>query len=423
MLLSLLTLASTVSLAFSDVSSRSSAPQPRALITQNHSFVDPSTGKVVLLQGSNVVMKGPPWLPAVTGDDVCSDRWFTNQTCRTFNKADAIHMKTMGWNFIRLGVVWAGGQPTADPVLDPVWLKRLQDILDLCHEYSIYVVLDAHQDAVGTATCGEGVPQWFSKLATPRHIGKPLQPLPDAAAAQDDWLGKNLSNWDGLCWVNDTGANSTWLLHAGEVDYNTRNPCCLRYNQGGSAWGRLIVTVQAQETISYLFLTKAGRAHYATYMGLLAAAVKDYPAAIGIELMNEPPDLQREAMYQTWQACYNAIRLAIPDIAVSVQDTGEVPSSIGDLGLSAETLAWLKTGGTHLFYAFHYYGSGGAVPVGHAMGVVKNWNMPALMTEFGSCGVKVQARARAHSAARRACRCCCGVVCLPGCIVSCLPLM
>ena len=47
---------------------------------------------------------------------------------------------------------------------------------------------------------------------------------------------------------------------------------------------------------------------YARYMGLLAEAVKQYPAAIGIELMNEPPSIERAAMYETWQACYQAIR-------------------------------------------------------------------------------------------------------------------
>lgn len=109
---------------------------PRALITKNRSFVDPKTGAVVLLQGANVVMKGPPWLPPVTGDTVCHDRWFSNETCRTFNTADALHItKTNGWNFIRLGVVWAGGQPTSEPKLDDAWVSRLHDILDLCYEH------------------------------------------------------------------------------------------------------------------------------------------------------------------------------------------------------------------------------------------------------------------------------------------------
>ena len=35
------------------------------------------------------------------------------------------------------------------------------------------------------------------------------------------------------------------------------------------------------------------------YIGLLAEAVREYPAAIGIELMNEPPSIERAAMYHT----------------------------------------------------------------------------------------------------------------------------
>ena len=78
-----------------------------------------------------------------------------------------------------------------------------------------HVFLDGHQDAVGTALCGEGVPQWFSALATPGEIGKPLYPLPKQK--------------DGKCGTDDTQG---WAAHAGEDDYNTKNACCLRYNQG-----------------------------------------------------------------------------------------------------------------------------------------------------------------------------------------------
>ena len=96
--------------------------------------------------------------------DRCDDRWFTNYTCTTFSKADALHFQAKGWNFVRLGVVWAGGQPTPEPQLDPEFERRLGNFLDLCHEHGIHVLLDVHEDSVGTATCGEGVPPWLSEL-------------------------------------------------------------------------------------------------------------------------------------------------------------------------------------------------------------------------------------------------------------------
>jgi hypothetical protein len=54
---------------------------------------------------------------------------------------------------------------------------------------------------------------------------------------------------------------------------------------------------------------------------------------------------------------------------------------------------WLKTS-PNLFYAFHWYSGGtptGAIQI--ADSISKRWNMPALMTEFGSCSVKVPAQA------------------------------
>ena len=69
----------------------------------------------------------------------------------------------MGWNTIRLGVVWAGAQPTEGDALDADFLKRLHDILDLTDRTDIHVVLDNHGDMVGSAGCGNGVPMWFQQ--------------------------------------------------------------------------------------------------------------------------------------------------------------------------------------------------------------------------------------------------------------------
>ena len=123
-------------------------------------------------------------------------------------------------------------------------------------------------------------------------------------------------------------------------------------------------------------------------MGLLAAAVDAHPAAIAIELMNEPPSVERWAMYATWEACYDAIRAASPDLAVAVMDTGEAALRIGDLAINAKQVTWLKGGGTHLFYAFHWYGTPANVAdaVANAQRIGAAWNMPVLLTEFGGYG-------------------------------------
>jgi len=118
------------------------------------------------MKGINVVMKGPPWIPSIHGNTTCG-----GSECSTFTEADALHLKAKNMSVIRLGVIWAGGQPTQEPKLDPDFVIRLHEILELCHNHSIRVILDLHQDAMGTAMCGEGLPMWFSQKHFPHLIG------------------------------------------------------------------------------------------------------------------------------------------------------------------------------------------------------------------------------------------------------------
>merc|ERR1719183_3073379 len=104
---------------------------------------------------------------------------------------------------------------------------------------------------------------WFSKLATPDAIGKPLvySELPYAPKYK-------LNHYrDGTCNSTDF---KTWSIAAGEDDYNIKNPCCLINNEGNQA---ITWTKQAQEAWVYLF-HGAGRANYVAFLQLLADAVK-----------------------------------------------------------------------------------------------------------------------------------------------------
>ena len=60
-------------------------------------------------------------------------------------------MRDMGWNAIRLGVVWAGAQPRDEDALDPDFVEMLHAVLDLTDANEIHVILDNHGDMVGSA--------------------------------------------------------------------------------------------------------------------------------------------------------------------------------------------------------------------------------------------------------------------------------
>ena len=91
------------------------AAVPRNVRISGASFVDATTNATIVLGGPNVVVKGAPYMPLVSGTEICNDvvtaectATGTCKTCTTFNQADIDHIKGRGWNFIRLGVVWAG---------------------------------------------------------------------------------------------------------------------------------------------------------------------------------------------------------------------------------------------------------------------------------------------------------------------------
>ena len=281
--------------------------KPPNVVTRGEQFIDSQTGAPVVLIGANVVVKGPPWIPSTSCPTGSPCAVVNNSD--TFTEADARHLRDLDYNLVRLGVVWAGGQPSNEPRLGEDFVRRLHDFLSLCDDHGIHVLLDVHQDAVGTALCGEGVPQWFSALATPDEIGKPLRP------------GALFQQKDGSCGANDT---ASWAEHAGDPDYNIKNKCCRILNQGN--WATLAAAEQAQKTMEFL-LSPQGRPHYARYIGLLAAAATEHPSAFAIELMNEPPTIDRAGLFVLWEDCYKAIRAVAPSLAVGVMDPSQV--SIG----------------------------------------------------------------------------------------------
>jgi hypothetical protein len=161
---------------------RESTAVPRGVRVDGQRFVVTATNATIVLAGPNVVVKGPPYLPSTTGDSICNDivnaecAAIGNCTsCLTFNEADVKHLISLGWNAIRLGVVWAGAQPVDTNSLDPSFLQRLHSLLTLTDKAGIHVVLDNHGDMTGSAGCGNGVPMWFQQKAAAHLIGRPLE--------------------------------------------------------------------------------------------------------------------------------------------------------------------------------------------------------------------------------------------------------
>eukprot|EP00037_Helgoeca_nana_P013759 m.127186 g.127186 ORF g.127186 m.127186 type:complete len:467 (-) comp22213_c0_seq1:158-1558(-) len=364
---------------------------PRRVVVRDREFVVADTGAPIVMRGPNVVVKGPPYLPAVEGTTICNDvvdavctKAGNCTSCETFNQADVDHMKSLGWNAIRLGVVWAGAQPRDEDALDPAFLTRLHALLDLTDKNGIHVILDNHGDMVGSAGCGNGVPMWFQQKAAPELIGKPLV---------TDFPYSLIMPIDKVSGYDYCGTNATmWALHAGDPNFNLLNPCCQRMNSDNP--GGLGYTTISQKTMGHLTRPGAGRDDFVRFWKLVAEAVTQHPSAVAAELMNEPMTIIRNEAFDTWRACAEVINGIIPDMSVAICDTGEgavlpawVDKYIGPgIAIDPATVAWIKNA-TTLFYAWHWYGAPANVTeaVINVQAISADWNVPTFATEFGSC--------------------------------------
>merc|ERR1712110_735776 len=72
---------------------------------------------------------------------------------------DFARMASVGLNFLRLGCMWPGVEPTRGQY-NYSYLAELEKIVNGAARYGIYTLLDMHQDGLSEYFCGEGIPVW-----------------------------------------------------------------------------------------------------------------------------------------------------------------------------------------------------------------------------------------------------------------------
>lgn len=126
-------------------------------------------GRVVIFHGVNVVYKRPPF----EVQDVLGKPW-------SFTASDAAKIASLGFNVVRLGILWEGLEPGTlgpnspqvcdkGPPGDPhqfnqalfnAYISQVVRVVDLLGSYHIYTLLDMHQDVYNQLFGGEGAPAW-----------------------------------------------------------------------------------------------------------------------------------------------------------------------------------------------------------------------------------------------------------------------
>ncbi len=203
-------------------------------------------GRTVLLHGVDLVYKIPPYEVEVSG----SGR-------NVLTPAEAERMASLGFDVVRLGIIWKGLEPGHDPINDPsictpgkpslsaadqfnakvfdAYVDRLEATVALLGHYGIYSLLDMHQDVYNEVFAGEGAPDWA--VCTD---GITPQPQHNVQNWSVNYTGPGVSQAYGHFWDNDVvgdlqGAFDTVWTRVAERFRN--NPWVVGYDPFNEPYG------------------------------------------------------------------------------------------------------------------------------------------------------------------------------------------
>lgn len=75
---------------------------------------------------------------------------------------DIDNLVNWGFNFVRLGVMWEAVE-TSPGIYNDTYLTEVDALITKLGNKGIYTLVDAHQDVMARAICGEGMPNFYAK--------------------------------------------------------------------------------------------------------------------------------------------------------------------------------------------------------------------------------------------------------------------
>ncbi|MGH9080237.1 MAG: cellulase family glycosylhydrolase [Acidimicrobiales bacterium] len=208
-------------------------------------------GRTVLLHGVDLVYKIPPYEVEVNG---------TGRNVLTPEEAQ--RMAQLGFNVVRLGIIWKGLEPGTAPINDAaictpgaprpsgpdqfdlktfdVYIGRLQATVSLLARYGIYSLIDMHQDVYNEVFGGEGAPNWA--VCTDGIAPKPQRHTDDWSV---NYTGPGVVQAYGHFWTNDVVGNLQGELDTvwGRIAASFRgNPWVIGYDPFNEPYGTGVST-------------------------------------------------------------------------------------------------------------------------------------------------------------------------------------
>lgn len=228
-------------------------------------------GRTVLLHGVNLVYKVPPYEVEVRG-----------RGPNILTAAEAHRIAALGFDVVRLGVIWNGLEPGTSKMNDPAicrpgqprtsgagqfdrrtfttYMRRLQATISLLARNGISSLIDMHQDVYNEAFAGEGAPDWA--VCADGITPQPKRNVPDWGV---NLRGPGVAQAYGHFWHNDVVGNlqgdfdALWVRIAREL---RGNPWVVGYDPFNEPFGPPLGTQPFSPTFdAELECFYTGRAH------------------------------------------------------------------------------------------------------------------------------------------------------------------
>jgi endoglycosylceramidase len=170
-------------------------------------------------------------------------------------------MQEWGFNFMRLGVMWPGVEPTPGQY-NATYLSAIQELVERAGQYGIFTLLDFHQDLLHPSLCGEGLPSAYLRVTS---------------TACNETLVEKLARKAGLC-KSMSEFNLT-------VDPATGYPTlasCLQH-----PFGLFYPTPEVSTAFQSLYTEADLQRALAAYWQVVVKSVTS-PYAFAVDLLNEP---------------------------------------------------------------------------------------------------------------------------------------
>ena len=124
----------------------------KPLIYENGTWKMKENGRVIRFRGVNLPAKLPLNLDPIS---------FVDNPFPLKEAPEHFHrLSNFGFNVVRLTVTWEAVMHKGPGIIDDSYLTYFRNLVDVAHNYGIYVIVDPHQDVWSRFTGGDGAPLW-----------------------------------------------------------------------------------------------------------------------------------------------------------------------------------------------------------------------------------------------------------------------